>query len=356
MFKRCVAACAAMAFLLGAAEARAQSIPLAGTVEIGAFGQWTWFDENAGRLNAVPEDGIGYGGRLGYFFTERFQLEADGYYSPQDRSLTDSFCCTGAQPTQIDATGFALRLNYNHPLAARSQFIVGLGGVRTNYKFRGGTQAEDDIASFGVSGLAGLRVGIMDRVALRIDGVVDHMPNHEPDANTNLHARAGLSLLLGGAAPVPAVVPPPAPAPAPTPPPAAPAERQIQVCVIQDGQVQNVTATFRPATGDTVIGTQPFRQVHPAAAPSYAAGATWFIQTDTMVFRNTTWVRFGLPRVIQPAELQRVGEIQGTPIFAQAGRTAAPAPAAPYDVVYVPVRPGCEFQPYQPREAIRPRG
>ncbi|MEX2570958.1 MAG: hypothetical protein WD737_06605, partial [Gemmatimonadota bacterium] len=77
---------------------------------------------------------------------------------------------------------------------------------------------------------------------------------------------------------------------------------------------------------------------------------------DTMVYSDNTWVKFGVTRVIQPPQLQRVGDINGTSVFAEAGSTPAAAPAAPYDVLYVPVRPGCEFQPYQPRAAIQPRG
>ncbi|HEU4884749.1 MAG TPA: outer membrane beta-barrel protein, partial [Longimicrobium sp.] len=101
--------------------------PGAGTIEIGAFGQWTSFDKNAGRPNVVPEDGFGYGGRLGFFFTPAFQLEADGYYSPQDRDLDESFCCTGAQPTEVNASGLALRLNYNVPIAGPMQLVIGAG-------------------------------------------------------------------------------------------------------------------------------------------------------------------------------------------------------------------------------------
>jgi len=111
-----------------------------------------------------------------------------------------------------------------------------------------------------------------------------------------------------------------------------------------------VTASFRPATNDTVIGGQAFAQAHPASAPDYAAGANWFIQSDTMAYSDRTWVKFGVTRVIQPPQLQRVGDHMGTSVFAEAGRQA------PFEVLYIPVRPGCEFQPYQPRAAIRPRG
>lgn len=348
----------AVLLLSGKVAAQSPGVPLPGTVELGGFGQGTWFDEDAGRVNAVPRDGFGYGGRIGMFlFGPRFQVEGDGYYSPQDRDLSESFCCTGAQPTEVDASAFALRLNYNLPLGSlmgrQSQFIVGGGAVRTNYKFKGGSEPESDVNSYGASGLAGLRIGVANRTAIRLDGVIDHMPDREPGANTNLHARAGVSFLLGGARPspvvMPSLLPPLAPAPAP-PAPAPPAERLIQVCVVQNGQLQAVAASFRPAMNDTVIGGRAFAQAHPATAPDYAVGASWFIQQDRVDFVDGTWVKFGVTRVIQPSQLQRVGEMMGTPLFADVGRQA------PYDVVYVPVRPGCEFQPYQDAATIQVRG
>jgi len=157
----------------------------------------------------------------------------------------------------------------------------------------------------------------------------------------------GLKLGFGDLAPPVVPVPPPPPPPAP---PAPPAERQMQICVVQNGQLQTITATFRPATNDTLVNGQAFSTVHPATAPNYAVGANWYVQQQEIMFNQRNWVPFGVTRIIQPPNLQRVGEYQGTPVFAEAGRTA------PYEVVYIPVRPGCEFQPYQPREAIRPRG
>jgi hypothetical protein len=40
-------------------------------------------------------------------------------------------------------------------------------------------------------------------------------------------------------------------------------------------------------------------------------------------------------------EVTRTADFQGVPVFAEAGATGAT------EVLYVPVRPGCEFQPYQ---------
>jgi hypothetical protein len=43
-------------------------------------------------------------------------------------------------------------------------------------------------------------------------------------------------------------------------------------------------------------------------------------------------------------ELTRVGETQGVSVFAQPGM------ATPPEIIFVPVAPGCVFQPYQFQE------
>jgi peptidoglycan-associated lipoprotein len=210
--------------------------PLPGTVELGGFGQWTFFDDNAGSENvAVAKDGFGYGGRLGVFLSDpRWEIEGDGYYSPQDNDITPN---NGI--TKVNAHAFAARLNYNFPfrlLSRQSQFILGAGATRTSYKFKDANDNDRGYSyNYGASGLAGIRLGIANRTALRLDGVIDYMPNHDPDANMNIHVRAGLSFLLGGARPevmctfaglesIPASSPncvaPPSPPPPPPPPPA----------------------------------------------------------------------------------------------------------------------------------------
>jgi hypothetical protein len=350
-----------MALLVGGnAAAQSPGAPRAGTVEVGAFGQWTWFDENAGRVNAVPEDGLGYGGRLGVFLSPRFQLEGDGYFSPQQRNLTESFCCAGTQPTEIHASGLALRLNYNLPLTGRSQFILGGGAVRTNYSYEGG-EAEGDSSSYGASGLAGLRIGLFSHTALRLDGVIDYMPTHEPNANLNLHARAGVSFLLGTAGPALTYAPPAPPAPAMAPPAApapplapAPVEQAIRVCVVQGTMLADVDAIYLPGQGDTVVAVagqrRPFASVYPSTAPAYAAGTRWYIDTMPIRVANREYVKFGLPRVIAAGQLTRAGDYEGIGVFAETGA------GSPQSVLYVPVRPGCEFQPYQQQATIRVRG
>ena len=273
--------------------------PLPGTVEVGGFAQWTWFDENAGRPGSVPQDGLGYGGRVGVFLSDpRFQIEGDGYYSPQDRDADDVICCLGTQAEEIKASAFALRLNYNFPLGnlmgRQSQFIIGGGAVRTNYRFEGANDAERGYTyNYGASGLAGLRIGVANRVALRVDGVVDYMPNHEPDANLNIHARGGLSFLFGGARPeamctyaglesIPASSPNcVAPAPPPPPPPAtcqydasilATDPRCVAPPVIQPVDTTQITgpiyfdfdkSSIRPDAAATLDRKVPWLQANP---------------------------------------------------------------------------------------------
>ena len=161
---------------------------LPGMIELGAFAQYTHFDENA---PGEPEDGIGYGGRLGVFLSDpHWELEADGQVTPgldwpQQRFAGDETYQT-----------WGLRMLYNIPVARRVQFILGAGAVRSNYSADAENTDRSFTYNYGVSGDVGLRFGIANRVALRLDGLVDYMKDTE---NMNLIGRGGLSLLLGGA-------------------------------------------------------------------------------------------------------------------------------------------------------------
>ena len=208
--------------------------PLPGTLEIGGFAQVTQFGDNAGREGTgtariqVENDlfgNIGFGGRMGVFLSDpRWQVEGDGAYMEVERENDPR---PASAREDIKYSTFALRMNYNIPVMARSQLILGGGVVRTNYNFGGPGDRVDFTYNYGASGLVGLRFGIANRTALRIDGVADYMPTPE---NLNLSARLGLSFLLGGMrrevmctyaglenvpASSPACVPPPPPPPPP---------------------------------------------------------------------------------------------------------------------------------------------
>jgi hypothetical protein len=142
--------------------------------------------------------------------------------------------------------------------------------------------------------------------------------------------------------PVPAQLPPAVPAA-----PAAPADtgEAISVCVLDHGEIREISATFRPATGDTLVGGRPFAEVHPATSPPYAARADWFVRMEPVPVGEGPYrmkTRYGLERIMAPGDLRRVGEHRGIPVFAEpmASRSSP-------EVVYFFVRPGCVFQTYQ---------
>jgi outer membrane protein OmpA-like peptidoglycan-associated protein len=80
------------------------------------------------------------------------------------------------------------RLAYNMNMGWRGGLIIGAGVVRSDYGF---------IHAFGANGLVGVRVGIIDRLQVRVDGLMDYHGKSEPEATTNLSARIGLSFLPG---------------------------------------------------------------------------------------------------------------------------------------------------------------
>jgi hypothetical protein len=111
--------------------------------------------------------------------------------------------------------------------------------------------------------------------------------------------------------------------------------RDIRVCVVDNGQLREVTARYNTRTGDTTYtGTPP-------GTTGYAAGATWYINNEPITVNGRRYVRYGLPRVLGVNEVTRTAEYQGVSVFAEAGAMGTP------EVLYVPVRAGCEFQPYQ---------
>jgi hypothetical protein len=160
---------------------------------------------------------------------------------------------------------------------------------------------------------------------------------------------AGLKLALGGGARE--VVAPPPPPPPPPPPVVEAQPTAIRVCVVEAGALREVDAMVMPA-GDTMVmmAGQQRRFADAFPATGYAATQDFFVQDRPVRFQNREYVRFGLSRIVTPADVNRVGEFMGVPVFAETG---APARS---EVIYLPVRPGCEFQPYQLRQQVRARG
>jgi hypothetical protein len=136
-------------------------------------------------------------------------------------------------------------------------------------------------------------------------------------------------------------------APPPPPPPPThlvrhepPPPEMLRLCVVHEGSVRYVLAMRDPATREITFEGRAFAEAFPDVG-QYAEARSFFLADEPVVLDERRYVRFGSPRVLEPEDVMHAGEFRGVPVFVEAGLTRAP------DVVYLPTRAGCEFQPYQ---------
>jgi hypothetical protein len=143
----------------------------------------------------------------------------------------------------------------------------------------------------------------------------------------------------------------PAPDPAATagPPPVPPPvwriidDRQdIRACVLRDGALEEVVLDYDTRTGDSTYQGVPFSQAFPLDS-GYAAVAEWFTAGEPIRFgpEDLLYDPHGRPRPLGRHELRRVGAFRGVGVYVEAGQTGTP------EIIYLPVRQGCIFQPYR---------
>ena len=149
-----------------------------GTVELGGFARYGKYDTDLGLENAA-----GWGGRLGFFLSDKVFLEGDG-----------ALAATKVSGTDVDHTPVHVRLMGNLPIGKRMAFLIG-GGWAYN-KFSKGLTATEN----GVGGLAGLRLSLGQRVSVRGEGLADYMFDHAGSGSATLHyaVQAGVSVQLWG--------------------------------------------------------------------------------------------------------------------------------------------------------------
>jgi hypothetical protein len=138
------------------------------------------------------------------------------------------------------------------------------------------------------------------------------------------------------AAPAPA--PPPAPVAAPFPPPTASPviADPAMMCVIQNGKMTEieVRAGNRTKEGRRIEDAFPLDS-------TYAANADWYRDRRPIHVAGRTYVTYGLVRILGITDVVPVATYHGVTVFAE------PRYGAAAEVIYLPMRPGCEFQPYQ---------
>ena len=207
---------AGFAGLLAAGAAGSLAAQQKGSWELGGFGRYTDFDKSY-EVSRQSANAYGVGGRLGYFFTPHFEVEADG-------SMTWSDAVefwTGFGSSALVYTPIHLRLLYNQRFGGGEGPISWFIGAGPAYNFYGkevagqpGFKGDGFGHDWAVSGITGIRAHLMPWLALRVDGTIDYIPSPNngkaalvsqangiqgtpADKNVNLAAQAGLSLLMG---------------------------------------------------------------------------------------------------------------------------------------------------------------
>jgi len=193
------------------AGALAAAMPAAaqekGTVEIGGFGRFTRYDGSFSVSNK-RENSYGFGGRLGYFFSPKFSLEADASFNATD--LENYF--TGQISSPIRYWPIHLRGMFHAPLGNKWNFLVGAGPVMNHFGNSNNATVKTIFGKdFGVGGLVGLRYKVNNWLSIRGDGTLDLIASPrngsdeiqalgpaaavgDPSSNTHLGAQLGLSI------------------------------------------------------------------------------------------------------------------------------------------------------------------
>jgi hypothetical protein len=114
----------------------------------------------------------------------------------------------------------------------------------------------------------------------------------------------------------------------------------MEVCVLRSGRLEPVAVFYNVTTGDTIYRGRPFSAAFPVDS-TYAANASWYRKSEVITTPVGRFVKYGLPRLLGTTDVVPVATFNGVTIFAEP-RANLRRP----DVIYIPVRPGCLFQPY----------
>ena len=170
----------ALALLATTAVASKATAQQAGAFEVGLFPNVSYFD----RSLVLIQTRTGPGARLAYFFTDRLAMEAEGASVPSEG--------------RKDATNVSYI-----PLRASSRSTS--AGEHAGFVFGAGWRAHDvprdyHLSDTGVTGSAGIRLGLGEVTSIRIDTYVDYIPSPDNGVSSNLNwgIQPGLSFMLGG--------------------------------------------------------------------------------------------------------------------------------------------------------------
>ncbi len=157
----------------------------AGTIEFGAFGQASYFDQSLRFEQAKGGPGV----RLGIFALPSVEIEAEGAFVPLNGRPTGT-----ANQLHIYYMPLRARLLLNLRSGEHGAFLLGGGFVRNEY--RHDIRFHDN----GVTGLIGARLGLPGRTNIRLATYADYIPSPTNGVGYQLNwgIQVGLGFLLGG--------------------------------------------------------------------------------------------------------------------------------------------------------------
>jgi hypothetical protein len=117
------------------------------------------------------------------------------------------------------------------------------------------------------------------------------------------------------------------------------AKQELSVCILENGQLREAQTIYDPVTRDTLYGGRPFRAAFSDTA-GYAVNKRWYLNNEPISVNRRRYEKYGPPRIVSANKLRPAGMYDGVVIFAETHPAGAP------DIIYVPTRPGCEFQAY----------
>jgi len=186
--------------LLAVSPAAAQK-PQKGTWELGGFGRYNWYDGSFNQSDSTKgQNSWGGGGRIGYFFSPKWNLELDGSYNTTDIDEPG-----GPQSVGLTYLPFHLGVNYNARISNSFMFHIGPRLNYNSYSVSDGASAAQveqfEGSDFGFGGITGFRLKFSDAISARLDGTLDFIPspkNDDASSNTMAGVQLGLSAFLGG--------------------------------------------------------------------------------------------------------------------------------------------------------------
>jgi len=120
---------------------------------------------------------------------------------------------------------------------------------------------------------------------------------------------------------------------------------KVTQCVIENGILKNITSDYNQVTGDFTVNVNGVQKmlddVYPSTSHDYAGSANWYINSEPIVVNGYNYVKYGLPRILGITDIKKVTQHKGVGVYIDATEKEIS------EVIYIPVRRGCEFQPYQ---------